>query len=108
MVCVVIFVTNKKPRGKRAKTRHLFKNSRRPTVNSMLAKFDVGSLVVINVNSSFHAGMVFRRFQGVSGRVEGKQGDAYIVGVRQGNSVKSVIVNSVHLQAISGSKGDSS
>ena len=99
-------MTNKKPRGKRAKTRHLFKNNRRPTVNSMLAKFGIGETVVININSSFHKGIAFRRFQGVSGKIEGKQGNSYFVGVRQGNSVKSVIVNPVHLQAIKDSKGE--
>ncbi|MBI2597578.1 MAG: 50S ribosomal protein L21e [Candidatus Diapherotrites archaeon] len=95
-------MTNKKAKGVRAKTRHLFSNDKRVTVNKFLSSFDLGDRVVVNINSSVQDGMPHRRFQGLSGKVVGMQGKCHKVLVMQGNSLRTLVVNSAHLDLLGG------
>ena len=92
---------NKKAKGKRAKTRQKFsRKGPKLSVNKLLRKFEVGDNVQIVVNGSIHAGLPPRRFHGLSGTVEKKQGRSYIVAVYDGNLLKHLPVTPAHLKKI--------
>ena len=93
-------MANKKAKGKRAKTRHLFKSRGRSTVNQLFADFKVGNRVAVIINSSNHIGMPHKRFHGKSGVISEKRGKSFVVDLKQGNAKKSVIVNPLHLHAL--------
>lgn len=91
---------NKKARGKRAKQRDKLKGRGKPTVNKLLEEFDEDDTVQININSVVHSGLPHHRFQGKTGRIEGRRGSCYIVSLRDGNMRKNVIVHPVHLKKL--------
>jgi large subunit ribosomal protein L21e len=62
-----------------------------------LQQFEVGASVSINIDSSVHKGMPHIRFQGRTGKIEGMQGNAYLVGVTVGNKHKTLVVLPEHL-----------
>ena len=67
-------------------------------VNSLLATFSEGDPVIVNIDPSFHRGMVLPRFQGVAGTVEGTQGKCYTVRILDCNKSKTVIAHPAHLK----------
>ena len=62
-----------------------------------LQQFEVGASVSIVIDSAVHKGMPHHRFQGHTGKVEGMQGDAYLVGVIVGKKHKTLVVLPEHL-----------
>lgn len=62
-----------------------------------LQQFEIGANVSINLDSAVQKGMPHHRFQGYTGKIEGMQGDAYLVGVTVGNKHKTLIVLPEHL-----------
>jgi len=62
-----------------------------------LQQFEVGANVSINIDPSVHKGMPHIRFQGRTGKIEGMQGNAYLVGVTVGNKHKTLVVLPEHL-----------
>lgn len=93
-------MTNKKAQGVRAKTRDKFKRKKRATVNLLLQTIPEGTPVQIDVNSSIHSGIPFRRYQGISGVVTGKRGRAFIVATKEGNAPRTLIVGPAHLKVL--------
>jgi large subunit ribosomal protein L21e len=91
-----------KHRGKRCGTRAKFRKRKRekgrPTVNKMLQEFHLGDSVHVDVDSSIHQGMPFRRFIGRTGVVAGKQGCCYFVKIHDMRADKTIIVHPVHLK----------
>ena len=93
-------MSSKKAKGKRSKTRDLFKPRHgRTKVNDILKEFNEGERVVFRINPSFHAGLPHRRFQNLSGKVVEKRGKAYVLQVMHGNKQKQIITCAVHLKA---------
>ena len=90
-------MSSKKSKGKRAKQRDKLKRKERPTVNKLLQEIDKGSYVKIKINSSVHSGMPHHRYHGLTGRVSGKKGKAYLVDVKLGNQPRELIVHAAHL-----------
>ncbi|MEM0126405.1 MAG: 50S ribosomal protein L21e [Thermoplasmatales archaeon] len=90
--------------GPRAKTRSKLRkkgSEKAPlTVNRLIRKFDIGDRVAIDIEPSVHDGMPFKRFQGLTGIVESKRGDAYIIGINDQGKRKSVISYPVHLKRV--------
>jgi large subunit ribosomal protein L21e len=90
-------------RGRRSKTRYKLQREPRergpPPPSWSLAEFPVGSKVAIVIHPAVHKGMPFHRFQGLTGVVERKQGEAFVVGVYEGNKKKTVIARAEHLKA---------
>ena len=88
-------------KGLRSKTRHLLlKDPRKRGVlppNRILAEFPVGSTVAIKMEPSQLKGMTHKRFQGQTGQVAGKQGDAFVVEILHGNKPKTLVVRAEHL-----------
>ncbi len=89
-----------KSHGPRRRTREKFRRSIRTPINEFLKRFEVGDRVVIKINSSSLNGMPFRRFYGLSGEVIGKRGRAYILKIKDGDKVKTIISTPEHLKKI--------
>ena len=91
-------------KGLRSKTRHLLlKDPRKRGLlppNRVLAQFQPGDRVAIKLEPSQHGGMTHKRFQGLTGTVAGKQGDAFVIDVLHGNMPKTLVVRAEHLLAL--------
>ncbi len=94
----------KKSKGSRRGTRKKLRKKPRergmPPVNKFLQKFDIGEQVAIKIDPSIHDGMPDPKFHGRTGKVIGMQGKAYLVQVRDGGMVKTLIVAPVHLRRV--------
>ncbi|MCL6003629.1 MAG: 50S ribosomal protein L21e [Candidatus Thermoplasmatota archaeon] len=88
--------------GPRSKTRYKMKkklHEKGPiTVNRIVKTFGVGDVVAIDIEPSFHNGMPFKRFQGMTGVVEGQRGDAYLVKISDQGKPKTVVAYPIHLK----------
>jgi large subunit ribosomal protein L21e len=62
-----------------------------------LQTFKPHDKVVIKPNPSSHKGMPFPKFKGLVGEVKEKRGDAYLVEIRVGNKIKTIISRPEHL-----------
>jgi large subunit ribosomal protein L21e len=91
----------KRSKGTRSKSRYIMRKKPRTrgvtSSTKALQHFEIGANVSINIDSSVHKGMPHHRFQGYTGKVEGMQGNAYLVGVTVGNKHKTLIVLPEHL-----------
>jgi large subunit ribosomal protein L21e len=89
--------------GPRKKTRYKFKKEIRrrgiPPVTAAIQKFEVGQKVHIVCEPSVHQGMPNRRFHGKTGTIVGQRGRAWLLQIRDGESVKTVIARPQHLKA---------
>lgn len=89
-------------KGFRSKTRKKLrlKVRERKPITRALQEFEIGEKVCIDIDPSFHRGMPHPRYQGLTGEVEGKQGNAYKVGVYVGSKHKTLIVFPEHLKKV--------
>lgn len=94
----------KRSKGFRTKSRYkLLKEHREkgePPVTHALREYAEGTPVAVVLNPSVHKGMPHPRFHGLTGMVEGRQGDAYVVKVRVGGSYKTLVARPQHLRAV--------
>jgi len=94
----------KRSRGIRSKSRHILRKKPRDrgvsSITRALQQFEIGENVSINIDSSVHKGMPHPRFQGYTGKIEGMQGDSYLVGINVGKKHKTLIVRPEHLGGI--------
>jgi large subunit ribosomal protein L21e len=94
----------KRSKGIRTKSRKLLtKKPRERGIHSItraLQQFENGESVDIIINPSIHKGMPCIRFQGYTGKIEGKQGNSYIVGIKDGKKHKSLIIKPEHLRRV--------
>jgi large subunit ribosomal protein L21e len=94
----------KMSKGPRADTRHKLQRKPRERgltkVTLSLQTFEEGERAVVKIDPSVHKGMPAKRFHGLTGVVVGKQGDAYVVEVRDGNKPKTVIARPEHLRKV--------
>jgi len=89
-----------KSHGPRKRTREKFRKLKRVAVNEFVKKFEIGDKVIIDIESSSSKGMPFRRFQGLYGKVIDKRGRAYLIEIKDGNKLKTIIANPEHLKAV--------
>ena len=91
----------KKSRGLRAKTRTLLKKEPRERgkigLSKLLHEYKSGDKVMIKVDSGVHRGMPHRRYLGKIGTIIDKRGRSYLIGVRQGEAIKEIIVRPEHI-----------
>lgn len=66
------------------------------TVNEFVKPFAVGERVVIAIKPYFK-GVPHPRYNGSGGEIVKKQGNSYVIRIRDGNSRKDLIVNPVHI-----------
>lgn len=64
-----------------------------------IQEFDLDSHVHIIIDPSIHKGMPHPKFQGKTGRVVGRRGRAFVLEIRDGDSLKQVISLPEHLKA---------
>jgi large subunit ribosomal protein L21e len=97
----------KKSKGYRRGTRRLLKKAPRergkPKLGKLLYAYELGSQVIIKIDSSVQKGMPHRRFHGKIGTIMDKRGRGYVVNVAQGDAVKEIIVRSEHIEPYRGS-----
>jgi large subunit ribosomal protein L21e len=60
-------------------------------------EFEVGENVHLRIDPSVHDGRFNHRFNGTTGTVEGEQGQAYKVTIRDGGKEKTIIAKPAHL-----------
>lgn len=91
-------------KGLRSKSRHILKKPVRESglrpITSKLREFPDGTRVAIKLDPASQSGMPHLRFQGHTGIVVGKQGDAFLVKVVIGQKEKTLIANSEHLKQV--------
>ncbi|MBN1861064.1 MAG: 50S ribosomal protein L21e [Candidatus Thermoplasmatota archaeon] len=91
----------KRSKGTRSKSRYIMRKKPRTrgvsSSTKALQQFEIGTNVSINIDSAVHKGMPHHRFQGFTGKIEGMQGNAYLVGITVGNKHKTLIVLPEHL-----------
>jgi large subunit ribosomal protein L21e len=92
----------KRSKGIRSKSRHILRKKPRDrgnsTITRTLSQFEDGSSVNIVIDPSSHKGMPHIRFHGKTGKIEGKQGESYIVGINEGKKHKTLIIKPEHLR----------
>ncbi len=89
-----------KSHGKHRRTREKLRKTRRITVNQYLRKFNIGDSVAIKIESASAKSMPYRRFQGITGKVVGTKGKAYLVQIKDSGKIKKVIAPPEHLKVI--------
>jgi len=89
---------NKKAKGKRAKTRRKLKRKgTRLTIAQLLKKPDVGARIQVNIDSSVHAGLPPKKYQGMIGKVLEHRRLCVEVEMENG---KSMSLHPVHLKVL--------
>ena len=101
----------KSPKGLRQDTRRkLSKHPRQRgkiSISRFFQNFEIGDYVAIDIEPSYHKGMPHPKFQGKTGIIIGKQGEAYVLLIRDGNKVKKILSLPVHLKRVNpGAKAD--
>jgi len=67
-------------------------------LSRLLAKYEVGDKVIINIDSGIHKGMPHKRFQGNVGTVVEKRGRAYVLDLPQRKTSKYIIAGPEHIK----------
>lgn len=67
-------------------------------IKAYLQKFEIGDVVQVKVDSAHHKGMPFKRFFGKQGKIVEKRGKSYLVSIKEGGKIKSVLSSPVHLR----------
>ncbi|MEM2098517.1 MAG: 50S ribosomal protein L21e [Candidatus Bathyarchaeia archaeon] len=92
----------RKSKGYRRGTRKLAakepREKGRPKLSKLLYPYEVGSQVIVKIDSSVQKSLPHRRFHGKVGTVTAKRGRGYVVSVPQGDAVKEIIVRPEHLE----------
>jgi large subunit ribosomal protein L21e len=67
-------------------------------LSRLLAKYEVGDKVIINIDPGIHKGMPHKRFQGKVGTVVEKRGRAYVLDLPQRKTSKYIIAGPEHIK----------
>ena len=91
-----------KSKGPRRKSRSVLTKRVREKgkvgLSRLLADYEVGDKVVINIDPGIHKGMPNKRFQGKVGTVVEKRGKAYVLDIPQRKTSKLVIAGPEHVR----------
>ncbi|MBW3582173.1 MAG: 50S ribosomal protein L21e [Euryarchaeota archaeon] len=91
-------------KGFRTRTRHILKKPVREKgmspITRYLREFEEGARVAVKLDPASQAGMPHPRFQGHTGTIITKQGDAYTVQIRVGQKKKTLISRPEHLKRV--------
>ncbi len=92
----------KRSRGIRSKTRYKLKRKfgerGLSPITRSLQKFNGGEKANIVIDPSIHKGQPHPRFHGLTGTVVGSQGKAYLISIKDGNKLKTLIIRPEHLK----------
>ncbi len=64
----------------------------------LLHEYKLGDRAIIKIDPSVHKGMPHHRYQGKVGIIEEKRGSAYIIRIKDGHKIRSLIVRPEHLK----------
>ena len=91
-------------KGFHSKTRHKLQKHPRdrgnPPPSHSLRDYPPGSKVAVTLNPSIHRGMPHPRFQGLTGAVVERRGDAFVIELMAKNKKKTIISRPEHLRLI--------
>ena len=91
----------KRSHGIRCNSRHKLRINPRDRgkvpVTKTMATFSTGEKVIIILEPRVHKGMPHQAFQGQTGQIVGKQGNAYVLTIHDGGKEKKLIVRPEHL-----------
>ena len=94
----------KRSKGIRSKSRQILRKKPRnkglKSITRALQHFEEGDSVNIVIDPSIHKGMPHIRFHGHTGKIKGKQGDSYLVGINDGDKSKTLIIRPDHLRRV--------
>ncbi|MFA5406850.1 MAG: 50S ribosomal protein L21e [Candidatus Nanoarchaeia archaeon] len=85
-------------RGTRRKLKKSVRDKGKVTIRRLVQEFKKGERVIIKPEPSIQKGLPYKRFFGKQGFILDKKGKAYIVQVKDGNSIKQAISLPVHLR----------
>ena len=89
-------------RGPRRKSRSVLTKRVREKgklgLSRLLAEYEVGDKVIINIDPGIHKGMPHKRFQGKVGTVVEKRGKAYVLDLPQRKTSKYIIAGPEHIK----------
>ncbi len=71
----------------------------------MLHKYSSGDKVVVKIDSSIHGGMPHSRYHGKVGVIREQRGRAYVIGMKDQNKSRELIVRPEHLVPYSDTGG---
>ncbi len=86
--------------GSRSKLTKKIKEKGMPKVNDLLKTFEIGDTVAVVINPAIQKGMPFHNFQGLTGKITGKQGNCYVLKLKIGSTERKVISAPVHLKRL--------
>jgi len=94
----------KRSKGLRSKSRNILRKKPRDrgisSITKAMQQFEEGESVNIVIDPAIHKGMPHIRFHGTTGKIEGKQGGSFVVGIKDGNKYKSLVIRSEHLRRV--------
>ncbi len=94
----------KRSKGLRSKSRNILRKKPRDrgltSITRALQSFEEGDSVNIVIDSSVQKGMPHIRFHGRTGKIEGRQGTSFIVGINDGKKHKSLVIRPEHLRRV--------
>ena len=67
-------------------------------LSRLLAVYEIGDKVVINIDSAIHKGMPHKRFQGKVATIVEKRGKSYVLDIPQRKTSKMVIAGPEHIK----------
>lgn len=92
----------RKSKGLKSRSRYKLKKSIRPSranpISRKIQVFEDGNKVHIIIDSSIQKGQPHPRFHGKTGQIVGQKGKAYLVGIKDGNKPKELIIRPEHLK----------
>ena len=92
----------RKSKGLKSRSRYKLKKSIRPSranpISRKIQVFEDGNKVQIIIDSSIQKGQPHPRFHGKTGEIVGQKGKAYLVGIKDGNKPKELIIRPEHLK----------
>ena len=93
-----------KSKGQRQGTRRILRRGRhqrgRVSISRIMHEYAEGDRVAIILDGGQQMGMPHRRFQGRTGFIQGRQGKAWVVAVKDGNMQKTVVARPEHLKPL--------
>lgn len=88
----------------RRKARHILRKTIRTKgkvpLSRYFAKFQDGDKVLLACEPSIHKGLYHMRFHSKVGQVKGTRGRCYVVGIKDGNKAKDLVIHPVHLRKL--------
>jgi len=94
----------KRSKGSRQGTRTIMSRSKtqrsRLNISRIIHEYSEGDRVAIVIDGGQQMGMPHRRFQGKTGFIQGRQGKAWVVAVKDGNMQKTVVARPEHLRPL--------